>query len=81
MQSVTWQVFSQRPKKSGMEMIPIDRLKFEPNGLSISRDSKFVSIRFNNGDFRIIAYRNPKDNTILHIIGYDFNYNAYGHGS
>lgn len=78
-QSVTWLVFSGRPKKTGMELIPNNQININAKGLELTKDSKLVVIQFNNHKYRIIAHRSQSDN-ILHIIGYDLEFNAYNHG-
>lgn len=74
-----------RPRETGYEMIPIsdffinlDNIKED---LSLSDDSKIIVFRFNNQKNRILGVRSQECSSILYIIGYDWNYSAYDHGS
>lgn len=63
----------------GYESLTYDRLHFAPYNLPISDDEKISVIRFGNNDaYRLIGYwKRP----VLYILGYDFNFSAYDHGS
>lgn len=66
-------------KQQGLETIKYHQLNFQPNGLDISADDKFISIRFNKDKYRIICIKSVKYKNVLHIIGFDFNFSAYKH--
>lgn len=83
--SITWKELQNRPRETGYEMIPIsdffinlDKIKED---LSLSDDSKIIVFRFNNQKNRILGVRSQECSSILYIIGYDWNYSAYDHGS
>lgn len=67
-------------KNQGSEMIPYSEMKVNPNGLILSQDDKLIVFRFNRQQYRIIGIR-IESCPILYIIGFDFNYSAYSHGS
>ena len=82
---LTWRELQNRPKETGYEMIPIsefyinlDSIKEE---LKLSDDSKIIVFRFNNQDNRLLGVRSQECSSILYIIGYDWDYTAYNHGS
>ncbi len=66
-------------KRNGYETIEYSRLEFQPSDLVLLKDEKVFIFRLNN-NARIIGYRKGKC-PIFHIIGYDFNFAAYNHGS
>lgn len=72
--------FNLLSKEKGLETLYFYQLKFEPNGLNLSNDDKFISIRFNSNKYRIICIKSTNYKNVLHIIGFDFNHNAYNHG-
>jgi hypothetical protein len=49
--------------------------------LSLSEDSKIIVFRFNNQKSRILGVRSQECNSILYIIGYDWDFSAYNHGN
>lgn len=82
---MTWKELQNRPKETGYEMIPIsefkinfDKLKKE---LKLSEDSKIIVFRFNNQKCRLLGVRSHQCSSILYIIGNDWDYSAYNHGS
>lgn len=82
---LTWKELQNRPKETGYEMIPISEFKinFEniKNDLKLSDDSKIIVFRFSNQECRLLGVRSQECSSILYIIGYDWNYSAYNHGS
>ena len=74
-----------RPHETGYEMIPISEFKisFESikRELQLSDDSKIIVFRFNSQNNRLLGVRSKECNSILYIIGYDWDYSAYDHGS
>jgi len=82
--NLTWKDFINKPRETGYEMIPIsnfninlDNIKKE---LNLSDDSKIMIFRFDNQNKRLLGIRSKECNSILYIIGYDWNYSAYNHG-
>lgn len=54
----------------------------DPNDeLKLTKDSKCIIIRFGGNKYRLIGYRSKLCPSIFHIIGFDFSFNAYNHGS
>ena len=47
----------------------------------VSKDSSLCVIRFNQQNYRLICKTGIIDNDVLYVIGFDFNYSAYNHGS
>lgn len=66
-------------KEKGLETISINQLNFKSNGLEMSDDDKFISIRFNSSNYRLICIKSIHYKNVLHIIGFDFNHSAYKH--
>lgn len=83
--TLTWKELQNRPKETGYETIPISEFKinFEniKQELKLSDDSKIIVFRFNNQQCRILGVRSKECSSILYIIGYDWDYSAYNHGS
>jgi hypothetical protein len=67
-------------RSQGFELLPASTVNITPNGLILEKDAKLHSIRFNKQNYRMLAYR-PDGCDILHIIGIDYDYSAYSHGS
>ncbi|MDR1702001.1 MAG: hypothetical protein LBR56_04430 [Sporomusaceae bacterium] len=65
----------------GYETIPIEQIAFSPANFHLSKDTKLLSFRFGSKDkYRMLGWR--KDGCqALYIIGYDFDFSAYKHGS
>lgn len=79
----TWQeVLSVRKyQKFGAETLEPSDLKFSPNGYEFTVDQKVFVFRFGPGnDYRLIGVKGS-DSNVLYVIGYDFNFKAYNHGS
>lgn len=77
-----------RPKESGYEMIPISELNFKidnkiKQGLGLSNDSKVIVFRFNKQKCRLILAKSTKSQctNLLYVLGYDWDFSAYNHGS
>ena len=45
----------------------------------MSDDSKIIVIRFDNKNKRILGVKSQECDSILYIIGYDWNFTAYEH--
>lgn len=76
----------EKPKERGAEYLPYSR--FYPSFSTIldktgivSPDSKLVIIRICNQDYRLICKDGIQDSKVLYLIGIDFDYTAYDHGS
>lgn len=79
MSHLTWQELFNRNHINGLESIPLSRLNFDADKeLTLSKDEKFLSIRFGQQDRRIIGIKR-NGCPILHIIGIDFDFSAYQH--
>lgn len=79
-----WTYWSQLRKKSGLESIQYDRLRFKANEEApLTSDATVYVFRFDThlgtGTGRIIGFKDSPCAT-LHIIGYDFDFSAYDHG-
>ncbi len=82
---ITWKELQNRPKETGYETIPISEFKISFDNLkkklNLSDDSKIIVIRFNNQKCRILGVPSQECSSILYIVGYDWDYSAYNHGS
>lgn len=80
---ISWTDIILRDKEMGMESMPFHVLNFSPLSefsKTITKDAKFMAFRFNNQSNRLIGIKSEAC-PIFHIIGYDFDYTAYSHGS
>lgn len=80
---MTWEELKALDKKRGYENLPYGEIGFSilhEVELKISKDSNIQIIRFDKGTKRILGIK-QKSCPILHIIGFDFDYSAYNHGS
>lgn len=80
LQKQSWEDIYNKNRKHGLETIPSNIVKFSPNGLKLTPDTKLISIRFNRDKYRLIGIKSEKNKDVLHVIGFDFNYSAYDHG-
>ena len=76
--------FQNKPKSTGYEMIPIYQLNMEIDEeirkeLELTNDSKVIVFRFNKQKCRMLLVQSRKCPSLLYVIGYDWNYNAYKH--
>lgn len=81
---LTWEQAALLPKNTGFETIPLDEIGFVPNDIVLSDEQKVYIFRFkgvNGHSCRMIGIKLPGERTVCYIIGYDFNYSAYDHGS
>ena len=76
----------ERSKERGAEYLPYSR--FSPSFLSIlnntgivTPDSKLKVIRICNQNYRLICKEGVQDSKVLYLLGIDFDYSAYDHGS
>lgn len=82
---LNWKELQNKPRETGYEMIPFSDFKLNldsiKRNLKLSSDSKMIVFRFNNQNARILGVRSQECNSILYIVGYDWDYSAYDHGS
>lgn len=82
---ITWKELRNRPKETGYEMIPISEFKVSLENikkeLNLSDDSKIIVFRFNNQKSRMLGVQSSEYDAILYVIGYDWDFSAYNHGS
>ncbi len=81
---LTMQECIERGKISGCEAIPFasfsEGFKSILNEIEIvSNDSQLAVFRFYKNDYRLVCKRGITNKNVLYVIGYDFNYTAYGH--
>lgn len=79
------QLRTKNKNQGGRELMEYSQIYFsayDPNNeLKLTKDSKCIVIRFGGNKYRLIGYRSKLCSSIFHIIGFDFAYNAYNHGS
>ena len=67
----------------GFEVLEFKQIEFTPSNYTLTKDAKIHDFRFGNsgngGDYRLLGFF-AHNQTILNIIGFDFNYSAYKHG-
>lgn len=76
-------------KRNGIEVLTYGDLNFKLSNtneeyLSLSKDSSIYVFRFgknSKGNNRAIFYKDSKCQPIMHILGFDFDYTAYNHGT
>lgn len=76
----SWLHWHSERREIGIEYIPYAQLVFSPEYITLSKDSKFISIRFNNQGCRIIGQKLDSC-SVFCIYGFDVDYSAYNHGS
>lgn len=76
-----WGEIIKQDKTKGFETIPYNQMRFTPHDLTVSNDSKMHVFRFGNrkDGGRIIGYKSDKCHTIIHVVAFDFEFNAYNH--
>ena len=79
LQSKTWLALGMESKKTGFETISYNQLNFKPANLDLSNDTKLIVFRIYGQNWRLIGYKSDNFKSVLHIIGFDFNYTAYKH--
>lgn len=72
-------------QSGGYETIPYGDMKPSianklPADKNISQDTKLFVFRFGH-DYRIIGYKSNRCRAAMHILGVDFDYSLYDHGS
>jgi hypothetical protein len=79
-----WVYWLQNRKTAGLETIDFGQLTFSPSETKPTKDTTMYVFRFDTyqggGKGRIIGFKEDPCAT-LQIIGYDFDFSAYGHGS
>lgn len=76
----SWLTWLNLPKTVGIETIFASELRFSPKGYSFSPDEKVAIFRFKSQEGRIIGFKESQT-PIYYVIGFDFGYCAYDHGS
>lgn len=80
-QSTSWKDLMLRGKTKGFESINSGELNFKPSNYKITPDEKVFILRFKRNNYRLIGVKSNKNKDVLHVIGFDFDYTAYNHGS
>lgn len=78
-----WDNWNHRRKDIGIETLSFDQINFKPNNLELSPDEKIIVFRFSSGNCRMLGIKGKFCSTCAtyYIIGFDFDYSAYNHGS
>lgn len=71
-------LFSLRNKEI-FESFCINKIKFKPNEITVSDDTKIYIFRVTSKYRMICLYSDIAP--VFHVIGFDFRFNAYNHGS
>ena len=82
----TWENLMNKPKEVGYEMISIGSLDINMDSLkkelNLSDDSKVIVFRFGKQQkYRLLGVKSKECAFMMYVVGYDWNYNAYNHGS
>ena len=64
----------------GIETLPASSIKFRPDKYVFSDGDKVIVFRFNSDKCRIIGFKTESSSN-YYVIGFDFDYSAYNHGS
>lgn len=75
-----WKYWLSQPKKTGLEVLPYDRMRFSPKSIQLANDENIYVFRFYQNQYRILGIRKEKC-PVFYIIAYDFDHSAYDHGS
>ena len=79
LQEKTWVEWGIENKKTGYESIPITQINIIPKNLILPNDIKTIVFRINSQKWRLIGIRSMHFKSVIHIIGFDFDYTAYKH--
>ena len=63
----------------GFEKLPRARIQFRPSW-NLPEDENVLIFRFKSSDYRMLCVKDKK-REVLYIIGFDFDFSAYDHGS
>lgn len=77
-----WSYWLGLRKQTGIETISYERLNFKLSNKKLSKETSIYIIHFDtyqgNGKGRIIGFKDSPC-SVMHIIGYDFDFSAYKH--
>lgn len=79
LQQKTWKQLVLERKNIGFETLPNNQIRFSPNNLQMTKDTKILSFRLNSQNWRLLGVRSEHFKSVLHIIGFDFDFSAYKH--
>lgn len=79
-QTMTWLELMKLPKGQGFETLHMKALNFSPTDYIVTEDTKVFVFRV-SGKWRMIGVKRNEFKGVIHILGFDFNYSAYNHGS
>ena len=73
-------------KQGGFETIEYNNFKSSitnnlPSSKNITKDTKLYVFRFGHGKYRMICYKSNSCYAAMHLLGFDFDYSLYDHGS
>lgn len=81
--SKSWIELQSLDKRRGFETIPLSSFKVDITdrlkGKAVTGDTKLLVFRF--GDRRLIGYKSNRCKATIHILGCDWDYSLYDHGS
>lgn len=76
-----WDYWLRQGKKTGAETLQYSEINISPgNNYKLESDETIYVFRFNSGNYRILGFKKSPCST-YNIIGFDFAFNAYNHGS
>lgn len=82
----SWKELQLKRKQSGgYETIEYGEMKESianrlPKEKNISDDTKLIVFRFGN-NYRMVGYKSNRCKAAMHVLGFDFDYSLYNHGS
>lgn len=83
----SWKELQLKRKQSGgYETIEYGEMKESianslPKEKNISDDTKLIVFRFGNNNYRMVGYKSNRCKAAMHVLGFDFDYSLYDHGS
>lgn len=82
MSKMTWDDFFSKPRKSGMEYIPVSEFKstfINSINYKLTDDDKLIVVRFCAQDYRVILKRGSKCGRVAQVLGIDLDLDLYEH--
>lgn len=79
LQKKSWAEWGLENKKTGYESLPITQINISPKDFITTNDIKVIVFRINSQRWRLLGIKSQHFKSVLHVIGFDFDYSAYKH--